>query len=206
MVGRVRAEYKAQYGVDHTTHFATVDNFNAIESFYGLVHKKKEGYLWNALMEIENKIVTGEVTSFSGVMHLPLHWVSVVVDFQQLKILYGDSFGDPMPKRRYKAFERWINHLITRSTKLSGNITIEKLETGQQMDEISCGLFALNSIAHHYLNTPLLPSDAIILAGRRMEIALDIISTMMVCIINTLQSYITNSKIIDNRWGFQHSS
>lgn len=59
----------------------TVDNFNAIESFYGLVHKKKEGYLWNALMEIENKIVTGEVTSFSGVMHLPLHWVSVVVDF-----------------------------------------------------------------------------------------------------------------------------
>jgi hypothetical protein len=208
MVGRVGTEYEAQHGVDQAKHhiFATVDNFDAIESFYGVVHKKKDGYLWNALMEIENKIVTGEVNSFGGVMHLPLHWVSVVIDFQQLKIHYGDSFGDPMPKRKYKAFERWINHLVTRSSQLSGNITLGPLETGQQMDYISCGLFALNSIAHHYLNTPLLLSDKILLVGRRMEIALDIISTMTVCIFTSLQNYITNNNIVDLRWRYQDSN
>jgi hypothetical protein len=56
------------------------------------VRAKKEGYLWDALMVIENKIIMGEVDSLGGVMHLPLHWVSVVVEFRQQQIRYSDSW------------------------------------------------------------------------------------------------------------------
>jgi len=47
-------------------------------------------------MVVENKIIKGEIDSFGGAMYLPLHWVSVVIDFQQLKVLYGNSLGQPM--------------------------------------------------------------------------------------------------------------
>lgn len=191
MIGQFKSQYQAQHGLNHTNlHiFATVDHLNAIMEFYGPVHKKKEGYLWDALMTIENKIVTGEVHSFGGVMHLPLHWVSVVIDFQQMKILYGDSLGHQMPRRKFQTYERWMNHLIRRSSKLpvGGEIVLGQLSTGQQLDGNSCGLFALNSIAHHYLQTPLLPSDPIALACRRMEIALNIINTMTVCMLYSVQ-------------------
>jgi hypothetical protein len=116
VIEQIKVQYQVQYGVDEASHhiFATVDNLNAIVEFYGPGHghKKKEGYLWSTLLAIENKIVTGEVNSFGGVMHLPLHWVSVVINFQQLKILYGDSLGHEMPKRKFQACERWMNHLI----------------------------------------------------------------------------------------------
>jgi Ulp1 family protease len=101
-------------------------------------------------------------------MHLPLHWVSVIINFQQPGILYGDSLGQQMPKQKYLACEQWINHLIRQSSKppIEGKISLGQLPTGQQLDSASCGLFALNSIAHHYLQNPLLPSDSTLLACR----------------------------------------
>ena len=159
---QIQSQYEVQHEGGHTTQtiFASVDYFNAILHFYGSVPAKKEGYLWDILMAVENKIVIGEVTTFCGVMNLPLHWVSVVINFQQLKILYGDSLGRKMPKREHHACKRWIKHLINRSSKFtSGEIAIGHLPIGNQKDSNSCGLFALNAIAHHYINTPLLPSD-----------------------------------------------
>lgn len=136
-------------------------------------------------MPVENQIVKGEVDGFCGVMHLPLHWVSVVIDFQQLKILYGDSLGGKLPKAECQAFERWMKQLIKHSTRfpVDGKITHGPLPTGHQPDFYSCGLFALNAISHHHLNTPLLASDPIILVCRRLQITTDIISTMTVCIL-----------------------
>ena len=87
MIWPIKTQDVGKYGLDNSNHhiFATADHINTIIEFYGPAHKKKGGYLWSALMTIENKIVTGEVVSFSGIMHLPLHWVSVVIDFQQWK-------------------------------------------------------------------------------------------------------------------------
>ena len=59
---------------------------------------------------------------------------------------------------------------------------MDELPTGHQTDGTSCGLFALNSIAHHHLGFPLLPSDPVPLACRRIEIALNIIGMMTVCV------------------------
>jgi hypothetical protein len=87
-------QYKEHHGphIANCHIFATVDHFNAIFGFYSNVHQKKEGYLWDGLMVVENKIIMGEVDNLSGVMHLPEHWVSVVIKFQQQQILYGDSW------------------------------------------------------------------------------------------------------------------
>jgi hypothetical protein len=84
-----------------------------------------------------------------------------------------------MPQREHGACERWIKHLVKWSAKLvgGGEVGVDKLPTGSQKDGTSCGLFALNSIAHHYLGHPLLSSDPDMLACRRTEIALDIVRT-----------------------------
>ena len=194
-IGRIKTQYEEYHGPNTTNRhiFATVDHFNSIIRFYRNVHAKKEGSMWDNLMVIENKIVTGEVDSLGGVMHLPLHWVSIVINFQQQEILYGDSLGQQMPDHEYRAFERWIKHLINRSTKLPihNKITLNQLPTGHQNDGTSCGLFALNAIAHHYLKHPLLSSNPIMLVCRRMEIALDIINSMTVCLFYMVQLSVT---------------
>jgi Ulp1 family protease len=135
-------------------------------------------------MMVENKIIMGEVDSLGGVMHLPEHWISVVIKFQQQQILYGNSLGQQIPAYEHHIFECWIKHLMNRSTKfpICNKVTIDWLPTQSQNDSTSCGLFALNGIAHHYLEHPLLSSDPITLACRRMEIVLHIIGSMMACL------------------------
>ena len=125
-----------------------------------------------------------EVDSMSGAIHLPDHWVSIVINFPQHQILYGDSLRNPIPRRVYRACERWVRTLIRRSANLGddGEINVNELPTGHQTDGTSYGLFALNSIAHHHLGFPLLPSDPVPLACHWIEVALDIIGMMMVCV------------------------
>jgi len=57
------------------------------------------------------------------------------------------------------------------------DISIYPLPTTVQQDPISCGIFALNAISHHYLphNSPLLQPNVISLACYRMELALDLL-------------------------------
>ena len=60
-------------------------------------------------MEVENRIILGEVDTLGGVLYLPLHWVSVVVNFQQQQILYGKSLKQEIPSQEHDALEHWIN-------------------------------------------------------------------------------------------------
>jgi hypothetical protein len=193
MMSRAMTQYQEQHGPDATRRhiFAMVDLFNAINCYYGKVHTSKSGWLWENLKAVEDRVVVGEIDSICGVMHLHKHWVSVVIDFQQQQILYGDSLGQPMPKREHYACKRWVKHLITQSAKLTGGGEISNgvLPTGCQKDGTSCGLFALNSITHHYLGYPLLPSDPVTLSCRRMEITLDIIGSMTVCFVSHSVEY-----------------
>ena len=69
-------------------------------------------------MEVENRIILGEVDTLGGVLYLPLHWVSVVVNFQQQQILYGNSLKQEIPSQEHDALEHWIKHLAGWSTML----------------------------------------------------------------------------------------
>jgi hypothetical protein len=140
-------------------------------------------------MKIENKIIIGEVDGFGGVMHLPSHWVSIVVNFQQPQIFCSDSLEQQMPKHEHRAFEYWIGHLVNWSSKIPDHskITLGQLSTGYQDDSSSCGLFSLNAIGHHYLGYPLSSSDLVGLAYYQIKIALDIINTMTVCIFHMIE-------------------
>ena len=99
VIAQIKAQHGKTYGASIIDHhiFVIVNNFNTIIHFYGNICAKKEGYLWDALMVIENRIIMGNVDSLGDVMDLPLHWVSVVVNFQQQQILYGDSLGRKIP-------------------------------------------------------------------------------------------------------------
>ena len=196
MILWIRDQCQEEYAPNAIRHiFTTVDQFNTIITYYGRVSAKKEGSFWENLMNIENQIIQGEVDSVCGIINLNKnHWVSVIIDFQQCQILYGDSFHQPMPTRQRDACERWVKHLIKRSRHLAGEVTVGVLATGVQKDGISCGLFALNSIAHHHLGHPILPTDSAVLNNYRMEIGLYILSTMTVCLlIHLLQNSVTHA-------------
>jgi hypothetical protein len=182
MLEKIHDRYHSCYGVEvsnrHT--FLTVYDLKSIAEAYehGVrgVHgtnKRKQ------LLEIENRITCGDIDGAAGVLHLPNHWVSLVITFRPPKILYGDSLGRPMPPRKASAFQRWISHILSRSgcEILWSKISIHPLPTTVQQDQISCGLFALNAVSHHYLqqDSPLLESDNLSLAHCRMEIALEIL-------------------------------
>ena len=151
----------------------------SITTFYGhrITPQKQGNELWEKLMIMENAIFRGEIDSLGGVLHLPLHWVSVVFDLQKGIILYGDSFGQPLPTVERSAFTRWIKHVRSRPYPDTSNnpVPVHILPTGRQEDITSCGLFALNTIRHHYLGHQLLPSDRMSLVYNRMEVTLDIL-------------------------------
>jgi len=134
-------------------------------------HKRQQ------LLDIENKIISGHIDSVAGVLHLPNHWTSLIVVFKPPKILYGDSLGHPMPSRKASAFQRWVCHMLDRSSHQmpESDISIYPLQIMNQQDPNSCGLFALNAIGHHYLphNSPLLQPDVLSVARCRLELALD---------------------------------
>ena len=145
-------------------------------------------------MVIENQIIKGEVDGLSGAMYLPSkHWVSVVINFKHQKILYGDSLGWKIPDHERCALQNWIKYLVGWSIKFPpyDKITFDQLSTRHQFDGTSCGLFALNAIAHHHLGHSLLPLDQITLACQWMEIALAIISSMPVCLFHMVQNILT---------------
>jgi len=84
-----------------------------------------------------------------------------------------------MPSNRAPSFKRWVCHMLARSGHPTpeSDISIYPLPTGMQIDPISCGLFALNAIGHHYLpqHFPLLHSGDHSLPHYRMELALELL-------------------------------
>jgi len=120
------------------------------------------------LLDIENRIISGLIDSVGGVLHLHNHWTSLVITFKPPKILYGNSLNNPIPHKKASAYQQWIHHMLSCSGYdiPESDISIYSLEITIQKDPISCGLFALNAISHHYLqqNSPLLESGVLSLA------------------------------------------
>ena len=123
--------------------------------------------------------VRGEVDSVGGAHYLPLHWVSVVFDIKAGHVLFGCSLKHRIPRVERYAFARWIWWLGKRSGR---NLDVNSIpvHTGYQDDAVSCGLFALNALDHHYLGHQLLPTNQISLVCAWMDIALDLLNGNMV--------------------------
>ena len=174
--------YKHHYGdeVSKSYVFISVMDLTSISNAY--MSGKPSGdtsMKINALREIENKIIKGNVHSIAGVLHLPGHWTSLIIEFGSPRIIFGDSLGNKMPPPQARSFKQWISHMLHRSERniLTSDIPILPLETSIQRDSNSCGLFAVNAIGHHYLpwDFPLLGSDILSLVQYRMEIALELL-------------------------------
>jgi len=165
--------------------FANMDMLDTIVKFYGTPHTpdKTGNPLWEHLASVENQIILGKVDSVGGAHYLPGHWVSVILDVQRGHILFGCSLGRPIPRLERNAFTQWMLRLSQKSGRNIGtdSVLVRHLPTGYQDDSVSCGLFALNAIGHHYLGHQLLPTNQISLVCARMDIALDLLNGNIVC-------------------------
>lgn len=70
------------------------------------------------------------------------HWVAAVLDFDESRILYGDSLGSK-PRDRLRAVLSWWTHLHT-----GRDFAWEKLDITIQQDGFSCGLLSWNALVH----------------------------------------------------------
>jgi hypothetical protein len=73
------------------------------------------------------------------------HWVSMVLDFRNAEILYGDSFAMP-PEAELVAAVDWWTHYHT-----GQRFTHQTLPISRQIDRFSCGLLAHNALTHYFL-------------------------------------------------------
>ena len=73
------------------------------------------------------------------------HWVGVVVDIVEKKILYVDPKKYPPPSELILILQWWLRHHV------GGNFVVdtEGLACTWQNDSFSCGVWTLNAIAHH---------------------------------------------------------
>jgi hypothetical protein len=179
---KISRRHHDHYGVEVSNHhvFLPVFDLDSIVAAYkGGIRKARATDKRKQLLEVENQIILGHVYSVAGVLHLPNHWTSLVVTFNPPRILYGDSLGSSMPSDEACSFRRWICHMLDKSGRgiPESDISIYPLPTTVQQDPVSCGLFALNAISHHYLlqNSPLLQPDVLSLARCRLELASELL-------------------------------
>lgn len=168
------------YGVEISKHhtFLTRIDIHSITKAYKGSTTGGAAKKYKQLLDIENRIISGTIDSVGGVLHLPDHWTSLVIMFKPPKMLYGDSLGNSMPPKKASRFRRWICHMLSRSGHKipESDISIYPLQTKIQQDPISCGLFALNAISHHYLpHAPLLQPDVLSVTHSRIELALELL-------------------------------
>jgi hypothetical protein len=168
--------YGAEISNRHT--FLIVSDLDAIVTAYkNNIRNARAAHKRQQLLDIENKIISGDIDSVAGVLHLTNHWTSLVISFKPPKILYGDSLGHPMPVKKATSFKRWVCHMLERSTHRmpESDISVYPLSITGQRDSNSCGLLALNAISHHYLpqKSPLLQPGTLSIAQARLELALD---------------------------------
>ncbi|KAI0683375.1 hypothetical protein BC835DRAFT_1311080 [Cytidiella melzeri] len=86
------------------------------------------------------------------------HWTLFHVTKSTREISYGDSFGNPPPKRHTKAFQCWLEMHEPSLYGLGGTIPI----SSQPYDEgISCGITVINAINHALFGNPLWTSKTL---------------------------------------------
>lgn len=74
------------------------------------------------------------------------HWVSIVVNFSKQSVLAGNSQPSEVEGSVVTAFN-WFANLVH-----MGTYNFYRLPSTQQLDANSCGLMAVNAVAHHVSN------------------------------------------------------
>ncbi|KAG1854448.1 hypothetical protein DFJ58DRAFT_841367 [Suillus subalutaceus] len=83
------------------------------------------------------------------------HWTAVLINVEDQKVLYGDSFGAAIPNNLKAAIDWWLSHHSPTP------LTWDDLQISCQEDTHSCGVLAVNALAHFIQPTkfPLLSSS-----------------------------------------------
>jgi hypothetical protein len=70
------------------------------------------------------------------------HWIALMVDFQKKKVYYGNSLEHTINKEIRAAYDWWL------SMHNEDMFEWAQMEITRQQDSYSCGLFAVNALAH----------------------------------------------------------
>lgn len=87
------------------------------------------------------------------------HWVSLVIDGSEGKMLYGDSYHHEMPLELREAFNWWLSHHVP----VSFTVKNLPISTQEPTDTSSCGILVNNSLDHYTFPTivPLLRTSEV---------------------------------------------
>jgi hypothetical protein len=198
VVMKMSNRFQAHYGAEASSHhifLPVMDLTSVVRAYNSGAHSGSTGEKRKQFLKVENDIIQGSINTVAGVLHLPNHWTSLIIEFKPPRIFFGDSLGNPMPASQVSSFQQWILHMLRRSGQViqESDISVFPLETTLQQDQHSCSLLALNALEHHYFqqDTPLLQPDNHSLAYYRMKIALgllqeDTVSDSMQCTDQTI--------------------
>lgn len=73
-----------------------------------------------------------------------VHWVAIILDFDQKSLFYGDSLGTNISADHHKIINWWTEY------HASVQFTLHTLPTAQQLDSFSCGIFAWDALRLFY--------------------------------------------------------
>ena len=117
------------------------------------------------LWAIGYEIAEGIRTKLGGFANVIRHWVGVIIDVSNSKILYGDSLGG-LHALLKAAIEWWVQ-FHTQKTYMHKNLPIT-----QQLDSYHCPILAVNAVHHHLLPqcSELLSSQPVAITKERLAI------------------------------------
>ena len=98
------------------------------------------------LRRLGQELATGILKKLVTIVNIDHnHWVSIVIDAPSSRILYGDSFSEPIKHEIKAVLTWWTNH------HTATDFQIHNLHMSRQKDGYSCGMFAWNAVAVHLL-------------------------------------------------------
>lgn len=108
------------------------------------------------------------------------HWITVVLNFKNKKILYGDSLLQPLQRALYNQLQWWTYFHTHQSFDL------ETLQTVRQVEDHSCGVHAGMCLFWRYFpNGPMTVGDE---DAKRLRVMLEVIKFHMDHEVRTIKS------------------
>ncbi|KAJ7785089.1 hypothetical protein DFH07DRAFT_704569, partial [Mycena maculata] len=112
----------------------------------GQTYRNAQSFRW--LRDAADDLVRNKAalitTAHLGEIKNEPHWIGLVFDLSQPtgKILYGDSFGDPIPASLLAACLWWMGE------HTQAHLELDKLPIASQRDGFSCGMLVDNAHQH----------------------------------------------------------
>ena len=147
------------------THFATLlaAAYNEREKYM-----TRRSYGW--IRDRGNQLANGNKAYLATIVNQNnTHWVGLIIDFEEKKVWYGDSLGNPMDATLRDIVKWWTFH------HTGMHFTHANLVTSQQCDSFSCGMLAWDTIQYHLNNFSTTQMDPTQPFNERLKIFLRLI-------------------------------